>query len=152
MTRCALQIVHCWADVNARGVHMVHFDCTHLLRNKVGLAGDLCIFESCPHNVQVSSESVLLQESAAQLADRLGDPAAVFLISSSEGKVSMVAAFSPAVVSKGLQAGKFIGTIAKICGGGGGGRPNFAQAGAKDTSKVAEALVSAKQQLMDQLQ
>lgn len=93
----------------------------------------------------------LLQESAAQLVDKLGDPAAVFLISSSEGKVSMVAALSPAVVSKGLQAGKFIGAIAKICGGGGGGRPNFAQAGAKDTTKVAEALAFAKQQLMDKL-
>ncbi|NET53633.1 MAG: hypothetical protein F6K09_34785, partial [Merismopedia sp. SIO2A8] len=41
------------------------------------------------------------------------------------------------------QAGKFIGTIAKICGGGGGGRPNLAQAGGRDASKLPEALETA---------
>jgi alanyl-tRNA synthetase len=45
-----------------------------------------------------------------------------------------IAAFSPEVNKKGLQAGKFIGAIAKICGGGGGGRPNLAQAGGRDAS------------------
>ncbi|MCL2934384.1 MAG: DHHA1 domain-containing protein, partial [Trichodesmium sp. MAG_R03] len=48
---------------------------------------------------------------------------------------------------KGLQAGKFIGGIAKICGGGGGGRPNLAQAGGRDPSKLKEALKSAREQL-----
>eukprot|EP00951_Prasinocladus_malaysianus_P046971 scaffold648305_cov36-Prasinocladus_malaysianus.AAC.1 len=62
-------------------------------------------------------------------------------------QVGMVAAFGPEVVSSGLQAGKFIGGIAKICGGGGGGRPNLAQAGGKDASKVPDALGAAKQQL-----
>jgi alanyl-tRNA synthetase len=56
------------------------------------------------------------------------------------------------VVKKGLQAGKFIGTIAKICGGGGGGRPNLAQAGGKDASKLKEALLTAKEQLKEGLQ
>jgi alanyl-tRNA synthetase len=46
-----------------------------------------------------------------------------------------------------LQAGKFIGAIAKICGGGGGGRPNLAQAGGKDASKLPEALEAAETQL-----
>jgi alanyl-tRNA synthetase len=45
------------------------------------------------------------------------------------GKVSLVAAFSPAVQQLGLKAGSFIGEIAKLTGGGGGGRPNLAQAG-----------------------
>ena len=66
-------------------------------------------------------------------------------------KVSMVAAFSPAVISQGLQAGKFIGSVAKICGGGGGGRPNLAQAGGKDASRMPEALQMARQQLLDKL-
>jgi len=69
-----------------------------------------------------------------------------------EGKVSLVAAFSPKVNEKGLQAGKFIGGIAKICGGGGGGRPNLAQAGGKDASKLTEALETAQTQLREQLQ
>lgn len=63
----------------------------------------------------------------------------------------MVAAFSPAVISQGLQAGKFIGSVAKICGGGGGGRPNLAQAGGKDASRMPEALQMARQQLLDKL-
>jgi alanyl-tRNA synthetase len=60
------------------------------------------------------------------------------------GKVNFVAAFSPEAVKKGLQAGKVIGAVAKICGGGGGGRPNFAQAGGKDDSKLGEAIAEAK--------
>ena len=89
-----------------------------------------------------------LQEAASALQSTLGDPAAVVLLSAAgEGKVGMAAAFSPEVVKGGLQAGKFIGGIAKICGGGGGGRPNLAQAGGKDISKLDEATASAQEQL-----
>jgi len=63
-------------------------------------------------------------------------------------KVALVAAFGPAVVKAGLQAGKFVGAIAKICGGGGGGRPNLAQAGGKDPEALAEALAAAKRDLL----
>ena len=49
-------------------------------------------------------------------------------------------------------AGKFIGGIAKLCGGGGGGRPNLAQAGGRDASKLSEALETAKSQLVTGLQ
>lgn len=63
-------------------------------------------------------------------------------------KVSLVAAFSPEVNKAGLQAGKFVGAIAKLCGGGGGGgRPNLAQAGGRDPSKLSKALTQAQQQL-----
>lgn len=57
----------------------------------------------------------------------------------------------PQVVAKGLQAGKFVGGIAKMCGGGGGGKPSLAQAGGRDASKLDEALVSATQQLEEGL-
>jgi alanyl-tRNA synthetase len=56
------------------------------------------------------------------------------------------------IKDKGLQAGKFIGAIAKICAGGGGGRPNLAQAGGRDASKLNEALAKAKSQLTSSLQ
>mmetsp|Transcript_21035 Transcript_21035/g.58374 ORF Transcript_21035/g.58374 Transcript_21035/m.58374 type:complete len:804 (+) Transcript_21035:329-2740(+) len=93
-----------------------------------------------------------LQGAAASLQKQLGEKAAVVLISpSADGKVGMVAAFGAEVVAGGLQAGKFIGGIARICGGGGGGRPNLAQAGGKDASKVPEALKAAKEQLAEQL-
>ena len=56
------------------------------------------------------------------------------------------------VVNGGLQAGKFIGGIARLCDGGGGGRPNIAQAGGKDVSKLNDALEAAARQLRDSLE
>ena len=58
---------------------------------------------------------------------------------------------SSQVVASGLQAGKFVGTLAKACGGGGGGRPNFAQAGGRQPEKLPEALAAAKEDLMAKL-
>ena len=52
----------------------------------------------------------------------------------------------------GIQAGKFIGGIAKLCGGGGGGRPNLAQAGGKDASKLNDALKTAEDELSTRLE
>ncbi len=92
-----------------------------------------------------------LQTAAERLAQQLGEGAVVLGSSPEEQKVSLVAAFSPNVVKKGLQAGKFIGSIAKICGGGGGGRPNLAQAGGRDPSKLQDALAEAKRQLLEML-
>lgn len=90
-----------------------------------------------------------LKSAAEHLIETLQDPAAVVLGSSpSEGKVSLVAAFTPGVVSLGVQAGKFIGPIAKLCGGGGGGRPNFAQAGGKKPENLLSALDKARDDLV----
>ncbi|MDJ0730048.1 MAG: alanine--tRNA ligase [Crocosphaera sp.] len=94
-----------------------------------------------------------LQTAAERLQQKLGEGAVILGSIPSEGKVSLVAAFSKKVnKEKQLQAGKFIGQIAKICGGGGGGRPNLAQAGGRDPSKLSEALSTAKQQLKEGLQ
>ncbi|MBD2257197.1 alanine--tRNA ligase [Pseudanabaena sp. FACHB-2040] len=92
-----------------------------------------------------------LKTAAERLLQKLGEGAVVLGSVPEEGKVSLVAAFSPAVIAQKLQAGKFIGGIAKICGGGGGGRPNLAQAGGRDAAKLPEALESAKQQLLEAL-
>ncbi|KAM7259147.1 hypothetical protein ACFE04_014888 [Oxalis oulophora] len=90
-----------------------------------------------------------LKSAAEHVIDTLGDPAAVFLGSCpGKGKVSLVAAFSPSVVELGVQAGKFIGPIAKVCGGGGGGRSNFAQAGGRKPEKLSEALEKARVDLV----
>jgi alanyl-tRNA synthetase len=88
-----------------------------------------------------------LQTAAERLLNKLGEGAIVLASIPEPDKVSLVAAFSKGVNAKGLQAGKFIGNIAKICGGGGGGRPNLAQAGGRDASKVKEALAVAKAEL-----
>ncbi|MFE6798784.1 alanine--tRNA ligase [Paenibacillus chitinolyticus] len=55
-------------------------------------------------------------------------------------KVNLVAAVTPDLIAKGLHAGKLIKETAAKCGGGGGGRPDMAQAGGKDPSKLQEAL------------
>ncbi len=93
-----------------------------------------------------------LKSAAERLLQKLGNGGAVLLGSvPEEGKVSLVAAFSPEVNKLGLQAGKFIGIIAKICGGGGGGRPNLAQAGGRDASKLPEALEHGRTELRSAL-
>ena len=92
-----------------------------------------------------------LQSAAQQLADQLGDGAAVVLGGLSDPKdltkVVLVAAFGKAVIAKGAKAGAFIGAVAKRCGGGGGGRPNLAQAGGKDGAALDGALAAARQEL-----
>ncbi len=89
-----------------------------------------------------------LKTACEKLSNKLGINSAVVLGTVPvPDKVSLVAVFSPEVIQKGLQAGKFIGEIAKICGGGGGGRPNIAQAGGKDPEKLTEALAVAKAKL-----
>ena len=94
-----------------------------------------------------------LKTAAERLQQKLGESAVVLGSIPTEGKVSLVAAFSAKIhKDKKLQAGKFIGGIAKLCGGGGGGRPNLAQAGGRDSSKLPEALDAAKRQLIEQLQ
>jgi alanyl-tRNA synthetase len=92
-----------------------------------------------------------LKTAAERLQQKLGNSAVVLASIPEPDKVSLVAAFSPEVNKKGLQAGKFIGGIAQICGGKGGGRPNLAQAGGRDASKLQEALESARNLLIEGL-
>ena len=89
-----------------------------------------------------------LKAAAERLLQKIGNGAVVLGSIPEAGKVSIVAAFSSEVNKKGIQAGKFVGTIAKICGGGGGGKPNLAQAGGRDASKLPEALETAKNDLL----
>ncbi|MTJ13285.1 alanine--tRNA ligase [Anabaena sp. UHCC 0187] len=89
-----------------------------------------------------------LKAAAERLLQKIGNGAVVLGSIPEAGKVSIVAAFSPEVNKKGVQAGKFVGNVAKICGGGGGGKPNLAQAGGRDASKLPEALETAKNDLL----
>jgi alanyl-tRNA synthetase len=74
------------------------------------------------------------------LRDRL--PSGIIVLgSASEGKVSLVAAVSKDL-TKRFPAGRLVQDIAKMVGGGGGGRPDLAQAGGKDPSKLDEALAA----------
>ena len=62
--------------------------------------------------------------------------------------MTLVACFGKDVTYSCLQVGKFIGGIAKFCGGGGGGGPNLAQAGGRDGAALDSALQSAKQNMI----
>ncbi|MEH2350060.1 MAG: alanine--tRNA ligase [Nostoc sp.] len=92
-----------------------------------------------------------LKTAAERLLQKIGNGAVVLGSVPEADKVSIVAAFSQEVNKKGLQAGKFVGAIAKICGGGGGGRPNLAQAGGRDASKLPDALAQAESELKSAL-
>jgi len=97
-------------------------------------------------------EGAGLQGAAQGLADQLGDGAAVVLGGLPDpadlGKVILVAAFGQAVIAAGPKAGAFIGGLAKACGGGGGGRPNLAQAGGRDGAALDGALEQARAELL----
>ncbi|MEA2711800.1 MAG: alanyl-tRNA synthetase [Phycisphaerales bacterium] len=69
----------------------------------------------------------------------------ILLGSAADGKVFFVAAVSDDLIAKGLKAGDWIRETAKIAGGGGGGKPQMAQAGGKDPSKLADALNRARE-------
>ncbi|MDA8227272.1 MAG: alanine--tRNA ligase [Desulfitobacterium hafniense] len=79
-----------------------------------------------------------LRQMADMLKDKLNEGVLV-LGSVAEGKVNLVTVVNP-VGLRGLHAGQIIKEVAKITGGGGGGRPDMAQAGGKDPSKLGEAL------------
>jgi alanyl-tRNA synthetase len=65
---------------------------------------------------------------------------AVLLAVASDGKVQLVAGLSKDLIDRGLHAGNWLKEVAPIVGGGGGGRPDLAQAGGKDPSKIPAAL------------
>ncbi len=85
-----------------------------------------------------------LRQNAEMLKDKLGS-GIVLLASVSQDKVSLVSFVSKDLIERGLHAGNIVGTAAKIAGGGGGGRPDMAQAGARDKSKLDEALTAARE-------
>jgi alanyl-tRNA synthetase len=68
-----------------------------------------------------------------------------------DGQVKLLAAVTEDLVKKGLHAGKLVGQVAKVLGGGGGGKPTLAQAGGKEPAKLGEALQLAKNLVTDQL-
>jgi alanyl-tRNA synthetase len=80
-----------------------------------------------------------LRNMADDLKQKLGS-AIVVLASVHEGKVNIIAGVTKDLIEKGYHAGKLVKEVATRCGGGGGGRPDMAQAGGKDPNKVDDAL------------
>ena len=83
-----------------------------------------------------------LRELGDQLKEKLGD-GIVVLASEAEGKVNLMATATESAIKKGAHAGNLIKSIAGLVGGGGGGRPNMAQAGGKNPAGIDAALAKA---------
>ena len=77
--------------------------------------------------------------------------AVIVLASAVDGKVAISCGVTPDYVKQGVHAGKIVKEVATICGGGGGGRPDMAQAGAKDATKIEEALKNVDEWLKNNL-
>ena len=92
-------------------------------------------------------------ETLREMADRLKnklDSGIIVLGATAEGKVLLVSAVTPDLVKQGYHAGKLIGAVAKLTGGGGGGRPDMAQAGGKDPSQLDFALTKVNELVQSQ--
>jgi alanyl-tRNA synthetase len=145
------------ADV-AKRIEAIQGDARQLQRDNESLQGKLSHLEAADlvgqaktvGNItllatQVNAGSMdTLRGVADELKAKLGS-AVLVLGAVADDKVNFVVSVSPDLVAQGFHAGKLIKEIAAICGGGGGGKPELAQAGGKDPSKLAEALQLAQQ-------
>ena len=91
-----------------------------------------------------------LRDLGDQLKAKLGE-GVVVLLSNLDGKVNMISMATDGAIAKGAHAGNLIKGIAALVGGGGGGRPNMAQAGGKNPAGIPAAVAEAAKVLESQL-
>ena len=91
-----------------------------------------------------------LRDLGDQLKEKLGE-GVVVLLSNQEGRVNMIAMATEGAVKNGAHAGNLIKGIAALVGGGGGGRPNMAQAGGNNPAGIPDAIREASKVLEGQL-
>ena len=91
-----------------------------------------------------------LRDLGDQLKAKLGD-GVVVLASANDGKVSLMVTATDGAMKQGAHAGNLVKAIAGYVGGGGGGRPNMAQAGGKDPAGIPDALAKAAEVLESQI-
>jgi alanyl-tRNA synthetase len=95
-----------------------------------------------------SSDANTIRDISDKIRDKNPD-SVIVIAAENDGKVLLVASVSKDLVLKGVHAGNIIKQTAQIVGGGGGGRPDFAQAGGKNPLKIEEALGKAKEIIGD---
>ena len=91
-----------------------------------------------------------LRDLGDQLKEKLGQ-GVVVIASSANDKVNLIAMATDEAMAKGAHAGNLIKGIAGLVGGGGGGRPNMAQAGGKNPAGIPDAIAKASEVLADQV-
>ena len=91
-----------------------------------------------------------LRDLGDQMKEKLGD-SVIVLASANDGKVNLMATATDGAVKSGAHAGNLVKAIAGLVGGGGGGRPNMAQAGGKNPAGIADALRKAEETVQAQI-
>jgi alanyl-tRNA synthetase len=111
-----------------------------LLAGAEQVAGTTVVVAEAP-----GANSNMLRQLIDQIRQKVS-PSIIFLATAEgEGKVVLVAGVSKDLVAKGVSAGNWVRDVAPVVGGGGGGKPDLAQAGGKHPEKLAEALAKAKE-------
>ena len=110
-----------------------------LMGMAVSVSGTLMIVAETPN-----ANSGMMRQWIDQLRKKSTEPIAILLANSADEKVTLIAGISQSLVEKGFSAGKWITPVAETVGGGGGGKPDLAQAGGKLPAKLPEALQVAK--------
>jgi len=100
---------------------------------------------------RLSSVSVEQAREAIDMLKKKAKSAAIVLAFEDEGKVTLLAGMTNDLIEKGLSAGDIIKNIAPIVDGGGGGRPQMAQAGGENPQKIDEALAKATEIITEKL-
>ncbi|MDO4421588.1 MAG: alanine--tRNA ligase [Eubacteriales bacterium] len=109
------------------------------------IGGVKAVIASCD-----AADAAALRDTADKIRDKL-DCGVVFLAANSGDKLLFTAMATKSANEKGAHCGNIIKEAAKVAGGGGGGRPDMAQAGGKDVSKLADALAKAEEVLASQV-
>ena len=100
-------------------------------------------------SIQVSADTVdMLREMTDWFRDRLRS-GVVVLGAVMDKRPSLIAAVTPDLVERGLDAGKIVRQVAQVIGGGGGGKPTLAEAGGKDAARLSDALATVRQIVAD---
>ena len=112
-------------------------------------------FESV-HGVPLLAEEVAVKDmnqlrNVMDVIKQKIDTGVILLVAENKGKVQLIAGVTEDLIQRNLHAGTLISGAAKISGGGGGGRPDMAQAGGKDSSKMNETLAYAAEYIKEQL-
>ena len=109
------------------------------------IGGVKAVIASCD-----AADAAALRDTADKIRDKL-ECGVVFLAANGGDKLLFTAMATKSANEKGAHCGNIIKEAAKVAGGGGGGRPDMAQAGGKDVSKLADALAKAEKVLVSQV-
>ena len=117
-----------------------HLSADACLRKAENVNGTTVIVAEAP-----SANANLMRQLIDQIRKK-ASPSAVFLATTEgENKVVLVAGVSRELVEQGVSAGNWVRDVAPVVGGGGGGKPDLAQAGGKQPEKLPDALAKAKE-------